>query len=158
MWYNCTMTLRTLDIHIINFFRRSLLIVARLGLFIVFFWFGILKVVDMSPASPLVQALFERTISFMDFGTFLFLFGIFECVIGIMFLLPKVERIVIPLLAFHLVTTIMPLFLLTQATWIAPFVPTLEGQYIIKNVLIVAAAIFVAAHVHPWSRRKLSPL
>ncbi|MEK7646388.1 MAG: hypothetical protein AAB381_01700 [Patescibacteria group bacterium] len=152
------MTLNTIDIHIINFFRRSSLVVARLGLFIVFFWFGILKVFDMSPASPLVQALFEATISFMDFPTFLFLFGIFECIIGIMFLLPKVERIVIPLLAFHLITTMMPLFLLTEATWTAPFVPTLEGQYIIKNVLIVATAIFVAAHVHPWSRRKLSPL
>jgi uncharacterized membrane protein YkgB len=152
------MNFRAIDIHIINFFRRSSLVTARLGLFIVFFWFGILKVFDMSPASPLVQALFERTIYFMDFGTFLFLFGIFECIIGIMFLLPKVERIVIPLLAIHLVTTVMPLFLLTEATWTMPFVPTLEGQYIIKNVLIVATAIFVAAHVHPWSRRKLSHL
>lgn len=149
------MTLRTLDIHIISFFRRVSVPIARLGLFVVFFWFGILKVFDVSPASPLVQALFEKTISFMDFSTFLFLFGIFECIIGIMFLLPKVERIVIPLLFFHLVTTTMPLFMLPTATWTAPLVPTLEGQYIIKNILIVAAAIFVAAQVQPFGRKRI---
>lgn len=148
------MTIRSLDIRIINFFQKISVPVARFGLFLVFFWFGILKVFDVSPASPLVQALFERTITFMDFGTFLFLFGIFECLIGIMFILPKVERIVIPLLFFHLITTTMPLFLLTNATWTALFVPTLEGQYIIKNILIVAAAILVASHVHYLSRPK----
>ena len=150
------MNIRNVDIHIIHFFRQISVPLARLGLFIVFFWFGILKVFDVSPASPLVKALFEQTISWMDFATFLFLFGIFECVIGIMFLLPKVERIVIPLLFFHLITTTMPLFMLSATTWTAPFVPTLEGQYIIKNVLIVAAAILVAAQVHPFSRRKVT--
>jgi len=144
--------LRNIDIHIINFFRQASVPLARIGLFIVFFWFGILKVFDVSPASPLVQALFEQTISWMNFGNFLFLFGLFECLIGIMFLFPKVERIVIPLLFFHLITTTMPLFMLPTATWTAFFVPTLEGQYIIKNILIVVAAILVAAQVHPFSR------
>jgi uncharacterized membrane protein YkgB len=148
------MSIRTIDIHIINFFRQVSVPIARIGLFIVYFWFGILKVFDMSPASPLVQALFEKTISGIDFGTFMILFGIFECIIGIMFLLPKVERIVIPLLFFHLILTTGPLIMLPAATWTAPFVPTLEGQYIIKNVLIVAAAILVAAQVHPFRRQR----
>lgn len=150
------MTIRNIDIHIISFFRQISVPMARLGLFVVFFWFGILKVFDVSPASPLVQALFEKTIFFIDFGTFLFLFGIFECIIGIMFLLPKVERIVIPLLLFHLITTTMPLFMLPVATWTGFLIPTLEGQYIIKNILIVVAAILVAAQVHPFSRRSFS--
>ena len=59
--------------------------VARFGLFVIFFWFGILKVLGMSPASPLVAELFAKTIPFMSFGTFIILFGLFECLIGVLF-------------------------------------------------------------------------
>jgi uncharacterized membrane protein YkgB len=146
------MTLRTIDLHIIHFFRKISVPAARIGLFMVFFWFGILKVFDLSPATPLVNALFvqfSNTIGFMEFSTFLVFFGIFECFIGILFLIRGAERIVIPLLFIHMVTTIMPIFVLTNETWAGFLVPTLEGQYIIKNVLIIAAAIGIAAHLHP---------
>lgn len=147
------MDVASIDIKLISFFRRISVPIARFGIFLVYFWFGFLKVIDMSPASPLVQALFEKTISFMSFPTFMLLFGLFECLIGILFLIPRAERVVIPLLALHMITTIMPLFMVTDATWTAFLVPTLEGQYIIKNILIIAAAIFIAAHLHPMKRR-----
>lgn len=139
---------RSFDIRFINFCRRASVPFARAALFIVFFWFGALKVAGLSPASPMVRSLFEATVQSMDFGAFIVSFGIFECLIGILFLIPKTERVVIPLLVIHLLTTIGPLVLLPEATWTGLLVPTLEGQYIIKNVLIVAAAIVVAAHVH----------
>ena len=138
-----------IDIRIIHFFRKISIPMARLGLFVVFFYFGILKVVGYSPASPLVQSLFEQTIHFMPFSIFLVLFGVFEMVIGLLFLIKGYERIVIPLLLIHMVTTIMPLFLLSSMTWSLFLVPTLEGQYIIKNIVIIASAIGIAAHVHP---------
>lgn len=145
---------RTIDMHLIHFFRRISIPVARVGLFVVFFWFGILKVIGMSPASPLVEALFNQTIPIMSFDTFIVLFGLFECLIGVLFLIRGAERVVIPLLLFHLTTTVMPLFMLSGETWSGFMIPTLEGQYIIKNVLIVAAAIFIAAHVHPMKGKK----
>lgn len=145
--------IRTLDIELIHFFRRISEPVARFGLFVVFFWFGLLKVIDMSPASPLVQALFERTITFMPFDVFIVLFGLFEMVIGLFFLFKGFERLVIPLLLVHMVTTFMPLFLVQSVTWSAMMVPTMEGQYIIKNLLIIAAAIGIAAHLHPVPKR-----
>jgi hypothetical protein len=126
---------------------------ARVGLFIVFFWFGALKVLGLSPATPLVQALFEHTISFMNFPTFLVLFGLFECLIGLLFLIKGYERVVIPLLFIHMVTTFMPLILLPSETWSGFLVPTLEGQYIIKNLVIIAAAIGIASHLHPLHRK-----
>jgi len=46
----------------------------------------------------------------------------------------------------------MPLILLPQVTWSGILVPTLEGQYIIKNLAIIAAAIGIAAHLHPLQR------
>ncbi len=148
------MSIQNIDIKLINFFRRVSVPVARFGLFVIFFWFGALKVVDLSPASPLVQSLFEQTISFMSFCTFLVLFGLFECLIGILFIIPGLERVVMPLLLLHMFTTFMPLFVLPEVTWSGFLVPTLEGQYIIKNLVIISTAIFIAANLQPFSEKK----
>lgn len=121
----------------------------RVSIAVVFVWFGWLKVIDLSPATPLVEALHDATIvSFMNFETFMLLFGLFEVLIGILFLFKQASKIAIGLLAFHMVTTIMPLFMVPEATWTGFLVPTLEGQYIIKNIVIIAAAIAIAGHIH----------
>ncbi len=143
------MIIRTIDIELIHFFRRISVPVARFGLFVVFFWFGILKVIGLSPASPLVQKLFEETISWMPFTVFIILFGVFEMLIGLLFLIRGAERVVIPLLFIHMVMTFVPLFLLPTETWQQTLVPTLEGQYIIKNFALIACAIGIASHLHP---------
>jgi len=148
------MNLHKTDVEAIHFFRRVSVPVARFGLFVIFFWFGLLKVIGLSPASGLVERLFENTVPWMAFSTFLVLFGLFEMLIGILFLIRGVERIVIPLLLIHMVTTFMPLFLLTEETWSGFLVPTLEGQYIIKNLALIAAAFGIAAHLHPLPRRE----
>jgi uncharacterized membrane protein YkgB len=145
--------IRTIDIRLIRFFQRISVPVARISLFVVFFWFGLLKVLGLSPAGSLVHALFDQTIHFMSFDTFYLLFALFECLIGILFLIPGAERVVLPLLLFHIVTTFMPLVYLSGETWQAPFVPTLAGQYIIKNLVIIAAAIGIAAHLHPFPKK-----
>ncbi len=147
------MNIKSTDAELINFFRKISIPLARIGLFIIFFWFGLLKVMGLSPASALVQALFENTIQFMSFPTFLILFGLFEMLIGVLFMIRGAERIVIPLLFIHMITTFMPLFLLEQETWSGFMVPTLEGQYIIKNLALIAAAVGIAAHVHPLQEK-----
>lgn len=148
------MNIRTIDIRLINFFHRVSMPVARFGLFVVFFYFGLLKVIGLSPASHLVEQLFEQTINIISFGNFIILFGLFECLIGILFVIPGLERVVIPLLFLHMIMTIMPLFILPEVTWSGFLVPTLEGQYIIKNLLIIATAIGIAAHLHPLSKSR----
>ena len=154
MVYNLSMSIESLDIKIIKFFRRISEPVARYGLFVIFFWFGLLKVIGLSPASGLVEGLFEQTIPWMQFSTFMILFGLFECLIGILFLIRGFERLVIPLLFLHMITTFMPLFILPAVTWSGPLVPTLEGQYIIKNLVVIAAAIGIAARLHPMHKPK----
>lgn len=143
------MSLASIDIKIINFFKRIAMPISRLSLFIVFFWFGALKVFGLSPASALVQDLFYKTIPIMNFDTFLIGFGLFECLIGVLFLIKGAERVVMPLLFIHIATTLGPLFLLRDAMWSGMLVPTMEGQYIIKNVVIVAVAIGIAANLYP---------
>ena len=134
-------------------FRKLALPVSRLAIFVVYFWFGMLKVLGLSPASPLVLALLDRTMPFISPEAFLVWFGLFEVLIGVVFLVPKLSRLAIALLVIHLITTVMPLFLLKSSLWTGMMVPTLEGQYIIKNVLIVALAIVLASNLTPWRSR-----
>ena len=114
---------------------------ARLAIFVVYFWFGFLKLLGVSPAGPLVQALFEKTIGFVSFPAFYTFFALFEMAIGLAFIIRGLERAAIILLGLHLIMTTLPLFLLPQMAWQGFLVPTLEGQYIIKNILIVAAVV-----------------
>lgn len=149
------MSLNKIDLKIIHYFRIISVPLARFAIFLVFFWFGFLKVLGLSPASELVEKLFEATITIMSFHTFLILFGIFEMLIGVLFLIRGLERLVIPLLFLHMVTTFMPLFVLPSETWSGFLVPTLTGQYIIKNVVLIACAVGIAAHLHPLHRNHI---
>jgi len=118
----------------------------RFAIFLVYFWFGFLKLIGLSPAGPLVLALFEKTLGFMmPFPIFYSLFAVFEMAIGILFLIKGFEKLAFLFLAIHIFTTVLPLILLPSIAWNAPFVPTLEGQYILKNILIVSVAVFIAA-------------
>lgn len=129
--------------------QRLALPFSRLALFVVYFWFGALKLVDQSPANPLVAGLLERTLPGVTFAQFIIALGVFEMVIGLAFLIPRLNRLGVLLLIPHMITTFMPLLLLPSFTWAAPFAPTLEGQYIIKNLLIIAVASNIAAHLTP---------
>ena len=126
---------------------------ARGALFVVFFWFGILKIFIVSPANPLIEALQKQALPFMSFHSFIVLFGLYEMIIGVLFLVPHLERVAIAFLIPHLMTTILPLIFLPALTWQNFLVPTLEGQYIIKNLVIVALAFSIAAHLHPIKKR-----
>ena len=148
------MSPRTVDEALVRLFQSISEPLSRYALFLVLFWFGALKVVAVSPASDLVRQLFERTIPIMPFFVFMILFGLLECLIGILFLIRGCERVVIPLLFLHMLTTFFPLVLLPQQTWSGPFIPTLEGQYIIKNTIIIALAIGIASHLHPLSAKR----
>jgi uncharacterized membrane protein YkgB len=146
--------LHAIDSKIIQFFKRTALPLARVAFFIVFFWFGFIKLLGLSPASPLAAALTERTVGLGLFEPLFILLALIECVIGLLFLIPKAVRVVIPLLFLHMLIVCAPLVLVTDMTWSAPFIPSLEGQYIIKNVVIVALAFGVAANTSPLAAHK----
>ena len=137
------------DTRILSRLQRVEVPLARIAIFIVYFWFGFLKLLGVSPAAPLVQALFEKTIHFMPFTAFYTLFAVFEVAIGLLFLVRGLERLAIFLIGLHLITTILPLIFLPHIAWQAFLVPTLEGQYIIKNVLIAASAVVVGSKLVP---------
>ena len=139
----------------INFSKKFALPFSRIALFVIFFWFGILKIFDSSPANPLVENLLKKTLPFITFDTFIVLLGLFEMLIGVAFLIKGFERLAIILLIPHMATTFMPLILLPDATWQRFLIPTLEGQYIIKNLLIISLALVIGSNLIP---KKVDPV
>src|SRR5690606_28162408 len=142
------------DEKVIRFTGKCSVPFGRFSIFLVYFWFGILKIFDNSPANPLVASLLERTLPGVSFETFIVVLGVFEMIIAIIFILPHLERLAVFLLGLHLITTAMPLLLLPAVTWQAFMVPSIEGQYIIKNILIIALAIVILAHLHPYKEKE----
>jgi uncharacterized membrane protein YkgB len=147
------MNIRNVDLRIIAWLRRIFLPSARIAIFVIYFWFGALKLLDLSPAGPLAQSLVAKTVGAAHFDLLFHILALFECLIGLLFLFPKATRIVIPLLFIHIVIVCSPLLLVPELAWSRPFVPTLEGQYIIKNLAIAALAIGIAAQTKPLSKR-----
>jgi uncharacterized membrane protein YkgB len=122
-------------------------IVARAAILVVYAWFGTLKLFDASPANPLVKNLLAQTLPFITFEHFIIFLGVYEIAIGVLFCIPRLERVALAAVVPHLVMTTGPLVLLPSIAWQGFLTPTLEGQYIIKNVLIVATAIGIAAQL-----------
>ena len=123
--------------------HSTVIFISRVSLFVIYFWFGLLKVVGTSSANPLVLNLLQKTLPFITFQQFIILFGIFEMVIGIFILLGIFQKLTIFLFVLHMFTTFLPLIFLTEVTWQKMWVPTLEGQYILKNVALVSLFLCV---------------
>lgn len=123
---------------------------ARLSLATVYFWFGFLKVIGVSPADALVGKLLGVLAPAWDPAGFLVFLGAYEMAVGIVFLVPGLERLAIALLIPHMLSTALPFVYLPDILWTRPFVPTLEGQYILKNVAIVALALGLSARLRPF--------
>jgi uncharacterized membrane protein YkgB len=149
--------LAVFDVRVIDFLRKVSLRYARIALFIVFFWFGVLKMILLSPALPLVQELHNTIIPFVPLGEFIIAFGAFEAFIGLLFLIHGLERLAIALLILHMVLTFLPLILLPDMAWQGFLVPTLEGQYILKNLVLIALAMAIGAHLSPNGKAPLTP-
>lgn len=129
----------------INLNKKISFLLAHIALFVVFFWFGAIKLTGLSPANELVNALLVKipVMNLWPFDSFIVVLGLVEMLIAVLFLFPKTTKYAVWILIPHMCTTILPLAVLTNMTWQAPLIPTLAGQYIIKNIVIVALALSV---------------
>ena len=127
----------------------------RIAIGVVYTWFGALKLIPgASPAEPLVI----QTVPFVPPEILLPSLGLWELAIGILFLTGRGLRLAIALLFLQMPGTMMPMVLLPGQVWRDfPFVLTLEGQYIVKNLLIVSGALVVGATVRGDQREDGKP-
>jgi uncharacterized membrane protein YkgB len=119
--------------------------IMRVGLGIVFLWFGVLKLVpDLSPAEELVR----NTVYFIDPDLFLPILAVWEMLIGLGLIVGRGMRLTLLLLFLQMPGTALPLVVLPEVVWTSfPFGLTLEGQYIIKNLVLIGAALVLGGMV-----------
>lgn len=137
--------LKQLDEFIINTMSKYAVNVARLAFGVIFIWFGALKTIgELSPAYDLVAA----TVYWLTPEIIVPLVGLWEIAIGVCLIYPPLTRVGLLLLAGQMPATFMPLILLPEICFnVIPFGLTLEGQYIVKNLAIIASAFIIGSSV-----------
>ncbi len=139
-----------IDVRITSALARFAVPALRIALGIVFLWFGALKFFpNLSPAETLAA----RTIEQLTFGAVqrdlaLPILAAWEVLIGLGLVVGRWLRAVLFLLVVQMAGTFTPLLLFPGETFtVFPIAPTLEGQYIIKNIVLIGAAMVVGATV-----------
>ena len=120
-------------------------VILRISLGIVFFWFGMLKFFPgLSPAENLVR----NTVYFISPDIFIPILALWETTIGLGLITGKYMRITLLLLFLQMPGTALPLVILPDTVWTSfPYGLTLEGQYIIKNLVLIGGGLVLGATV-----------
>ena len=138
------------DEKITSFMARYSIPILRVSLGINFLWFGVLKFFPgQSPAQQIATITIERlTFGFIQPNVSIMLLAIWETLIGIGLISGLFLRLTLFLLFVQMIGTMTPLILFPAETFTRfPFVPTLEGQYMIKNLVLISAGLVVGATV-----------
>lgn len=140
--------LDTFDRRLAGWMQRNGMRVLRYALAVVFIWFGLLKPLGMSPAETLVK----NTVYFLPPDVFFPILGWWEVAIGVGLLYRPLNRLALGLLFLQMPGTMLPLVLLPEVCFTSvPFGLTVEGQYIIKNIVLIGAALVVGGTVRQSS-------
>lgn len=132
-----------------NWMAKNGFALLRICIGIVFFWYGVQK---FFPGVSSAEELAAKTIETLTFGIVkhaisMPLLAAWEVFLGITFVTGRLMRVAVPLLFLQMTGTLMPLFLFPSETFeTIIFVPTLVGQYIFKNIIIITGAMVVGAH------------
>ena len=138
------------DNKITFFMRRYGILLLRISLGIIFFWFGFLKFFPgLSPAVQVAtQTITKLTFGIVQPGVSIKILAIWETLIGLGLIFGKNLRVTLLLLFTQMIGTMTPLFMFPTETFThIPYAPTLEGQYIIKNLVLISAGLVVGATV-----------
>ena len=142
--------LERIDDRLTRWMARNGLTFLRISLGIVFLWFGVLKFFPgMSPADDLAAWTIQKlTGGLVRPPISVPVLAAWECLIGLGLLFGVFLRAVILLLMVQMLGTLTPLVLFPETVFEhVPYAPTLEGQYIIKNAVLISAAIVLGATV-----------
>lgn len=119
----------------------------RISLGVVFLWFGLLKIFDVSPVSGLVA----NTIYWFDPDVVVPALGVFEVFVGACLVAGRLMRIALPLLVLQMAGTFMVLVLLPGVAFRDgnPFLLTVEGEFVVKNLVLLSSALVIGSRLAP---------
>ncbi|MFP4288818.1 MAG: DoxX family protein [Bacteroidales bacterium] len=138
-----------LENEILNWMAKNGITLLRISIGIIFLWFGFQK---FFPGISSAEDIATRTIDVISLGVVKSPFSMpilatWETLIGLGFLTGKFMRATFILMILQMAGTLFPLLVFPQETFhFPPFVPSLEGQYILKNIIIITGAMVILAH------------
>ena len=130
--------------YFLGLLRRWSIPVLRLALGLIFLWFGALKLFGASP----VMKILEHTYWFLPVKSFALTIGVWEVLVGLGLTFKRALRCTVALLCMHMAGTFFALLL-------APVLffengnllrLTVEGEFVVKNMVLIAAALVIGGH------------
>ena len=150
----CVSWLDRLDHALVGFMSAYGIHLLRWAVAIVYLWFGGLKLINASPAAELVV----QTVFWLPPRLALVFIGSWEVLIGIglLFAHPLLLRVTLFLLWLQAAGTFQVFFLLPQEAFQGGnlLLPTLEGQYTFKNLVLIAAGLVIGSTVRRTAREE----
>jgi len=134
-----------IDAVLIPFLRRWGVPTLRISLAVVFIWFGVLKILGVSPVIDLVAS----TVYWVDPDWFVPALGVVEVLVGVGLVARLGLRPVLLVLAGQMLGTFLVFVLLPEVTFQDgnPLKLTMEGEFVLKNLVLLAAAMVVGASI-----------
>lgn len=119
--------------------------ILRICLGLIFFWFGLLKVIGKSPVANLVA----QTVYWMPAEVFVPLLGIWEMIVGVGLLFAVALRLTLFLFWLQMAGTFLVLVLRPEIAFQGGnlFLLTTEGEFVVKNLILIAAGLVVGGTV-----------
>ncbi|GAB3105847.1 hypothetical protein GCM10027160_00660 [Streptomyces calidiresistens] len=129
--------------------HRHSITLLRVSVGLLFLWFGALKLV---PDASAAEEMASRTMSVITAGhvapeVSLRALGTMEILIGAGLLTGLLLRLTLAVFLVHMAGTLVALVVLAGEMWQGTvLVPTLAGQYVLKNLVLITAGLAIAAH------------
>ena len=138
---------RSLDEMLRSFLDRVGVPLLRISLGVLFVWFGLLKVFQESPVANLVA----ETIYWFDPDLVVPALGVFEVFVGACLVAGRLMRVALPLLVLQMVGTFLVPVLLPEVAFRDgnPLLLTVEGEFVIKNLVLLSAALVIGSRLAP---------
>lgn len=112
---------------------------------LIFLWFGFIK---LFPGLSPEEGLINRTLPFLDLALVMPALAIVESMIGLGLIFNRFKRLTLFLLFAQMGGTVVPLIMLPDVVWNQfPYALTLEGQYIVKNLVLIGSGLVIGATV-----------
>lgn len=136
----------------IGFVRRNGVMILRVALAIVFLWFGALKVFGVSPVADLVA----HTLPFLPPDVAVKGVGVLELVIGTLLLTGWAIRLTMLIFFLQMMGTFLVLVLEPEQSFQHgnPLLLTTQGEFVIKNLVLIAAGLTIAGSIEPARPRQ----
>jgi putative oxidoreductase len=145
-----TTSISELEHRVATLVRPFSLAMLRVSLGAVFVWFGALKVANVTPVGALVAG----TVPWVDAAWSVPLLGAVEVVVGVALIAGRRLTVVSFVLVAHLSGTLLVLVMQPQVAFQHgnPLLLTTEGEFVIKNVVLISAALVLASRLQARQR------